>query len=150
MLSLLAPELPPDLRPARPVPLGEPDPEDLVLDSKAAQVARLHWAAFARLPGRADLDRWTGRLAEEEGEADRLAEEFVATAAFAERFGSDGTASFVQRLYQLVLGREAEPEGQATWVRALDSGALTRATVLRGLAESTEFRNRIKTLAYPL
>ena len=147
MLGLLAPELPPDQRTPPPVAPGKPDPADLSLGTAAGQVMRLHWATFARMPTLTNLDRWTARMADEGGGTERLAEEFVATAAFTRRFGTGSSSTFVQKLYRLVLGREADRAGSDTWVQALDSGMLSRAAVLRGLAESAEFRARVMALA---
>jgi hypothetical protein len=151
MLALLAPELPPELCPDPPAPREGPDPEELALDTDAAQVARLHWAAFGRPPDAAEQDRWAAVLAEpDSGGADRLAEEFAATAAFADRFPAAGTEDFVCALYRHVLGREADAEGLAAWTRAIDGGALTRAGALRNFAESAEFRARVSRLARSL
>ena len=50
--------------------------------------------------------------------------------------------AFVDRLYQNVLGREADAVGKQSWVAALNNG-MTRADALVGFSESTE--NKLNT-----
>jgi len=50
--------------------------------------------------------------------------------------------SFVNRLYKIILGRDAEPEGLADWTNRLVSGTATSAEIVYGIANSQEFANR--------
>lgn len=104
----------------------------------AAKVARLYDAALDRLPDRGGFEFWVGAL--QKGEAlSSLASGFLASEEFAARFG-DASAdddSFVERLYQNVLGRAGEAEGRAFWGDSLDKGC-TRAEVLAAFSESAE------------
>jgi hypothetical protein len=41
-------------------------------------------------------------------------------------------------MYQNVLGRAPDPTGDANWVNALNTGAMTRAGVALGFSQSSE------------
>jgi hypothetical protein len=51
-------------------------------------------------------------------------------------------ASFVARLYRLILGRRYDREGLDNWVRALVYRTATASEVVKGFLNSEEFRNR--------
>ena len=51
-------------------------------------------------------------------------------------------SSFVDRLYSLLLGRQAEADGLADWTNRLVSGEATSADIVYGIANSQEFANR--------
>ena len=51
-------------------------------------------------------------------------------------------ASFVARLYRLILGRRYDREGLDNWVRALVYRTATASEVVRGFLNSEEFLNR--------
>ena len=58
------------------------------------------------------------------------------------RFGSSLTNSqFIERLYNNVLLRSADPGGSNFWVGQLTSGQMTRAQVALGFLDSDEFQN---------
>ena len=50
--------------------------------------------------------------------------------------------SFVERAYQLILGREAETDGLNFWSEKLRSGTMTAAEVINGFVNSVEFQNK--------
>jgi len=52
------------------------------------------------------------------------------------------TVSFINRLYELVLGRDAEDEGVAYYEEALANGDTTGADLGRSFIKSEEFKNR--------
>lgn len=55
----------------------------------------------------------------------------------------DGTfADFIERLYNVALGRESEAEGKKFWVDTVTSGANTGADCARGFLMSSEFLNK--------
>ena len=53
-----------------------------------------------------------------------------------------GDRDYVRLLYRLLLGREPDGEGLASYTAALASGSMRRADVLRGILGSDELRNR--------
>jgi len=57
-------------------------------------------------------------------------------------YNPDGVAPFVDRLYVILLGRNAEPEGLADWTNKLSTGVSTSAEIVYGIAGSPEFNNR--------
>jgi hypothetical protein len=89
---------------------------------------------------------WEDRLAANKRQA---AEDWVARADFQQRFGSLSNEQFVVALFQNagVLVTDAE---RAALVQGLNSGAETRATVLRKVAEHAEFRRREQNPAFVL
>ena len=53
-----------------------------------------------------------------------------------------GVRGFVNRLYEKVLNRKADPSGLDTWTNLLTSKQMTGAEVARGFIESAEFKAR--------
>lgn len=60
-----------------------------------------------------------------------------------------GVAEFVRAAYAYMLGRPADPTGQAAYERLLRQGALTPFGLLLLLADSGEFRSQPRLLASP-
>jgi hypothetical protein len=62
----------------------------------------------------------------------QLVNSFSASGEATNLYGTDttqlGVSKFVAAIYQNVLGREADPEGFAFWVKAITSGDVTRAS----------------------
>jgi uncharacterized protein DUF4214 len=65
---------------------------------------------------------------------------FVNSTEFQNTYGSTTNTEFVTLLYNNVLDRAPDAGGLVGWAGQLDSGALTRAEVVRGFAQSPEFR----------
>ncbi len=110
-------------------------------EEDARTVALLYEAGLDRnghidLPG---LNFWIDRR--EEGLEERdLAAAFLASPEFAERFGDPETlsdAAYVDTLYQNVLERAGDPEGQSFWTGVLALG-FGRDTLLLTFATSAE------------
>lgn len=57
----------------------------------------------------------------------------------------DGVGAFVNRCYQVTLGREADPTGFADWTNQLTSGQSDGAFVAYGFVFSPEYTNKGKT-----
>jgi hypothetical protein len=55
--------------------------------------------------------------------------------------------TFVDRVYQSVLGRAADPDGRAFWIRQLEGGRSVQS-VARNLTASNEYRRKQVTAAY--
>lgn len=105
--------------------------------SPAAQVTRLYDTVFDRAPDDAGLTFWTNSLRAGTG-LDDLAELFVASPEFRDRYGDLGTGEFVSLLYRNVLDREGDPAGQTFWTDAIASGRADRDDVVLAFSESPE------------
>lgn len=60
-------------------------------------------------------------------------------------YGGPSTDAYINSLYQNVLGRQADPEGQSFWQQKLNEGAINPTDVLHSFAQSPEFQNLYKT-----
>src|SRR3712207_5264924 len=114
--------------------------------SRSAQVTRLYDTVFDRPPDDAGLAFWTGVLRAGAG-LDDVAELFVASPEFRNRYGDLGNGDFVALLYRNVLDREADPGGQAYWTAGLDSGQFERDDVVLAFSESPEHVAKIGPVA---
>ena len=105
----------------------------------AAMIDRLYLAFFQRDPDDAGLDHWV----EARGDGHRLediAEWFAESNEFQTRYGGTDFSEFLDRLYTEVLGRPADPDGKAYWLRLLSEGQVTRGTIVVYFTESAELR----------
>ena len=50
--------------------------------------------------------------------------------------------AFVTRCYQVILGRNPDPDGFANWCAALSAGKATASEIIDGFVNSTEFQNK--------
>ena len=91
-----------------------------------------------RDPDAGGFGHWTGELADGAAYLDAV-NGFINSPEFLATYGATSNAEFVTLLYQNVLDREPDDGGLAHWTGQLDSAAMTRAEVVRGFAQSTEF-----------
>ena len=105
------------------------------------QVARLYVAAFGRNADSAGMIQQYAGLRAGETLA-QLGDGFVASAEFANRYGTVSNADYVNALYQNVLGRAGDTSGVAFYNGALARGA-SRGTILAAFADSDEERGRL-------
>ena len=115
------------------------------LASKAAStdgpVLRLYKAYFGRDPDLGGLTYWSTRLAA----GTKLVEvsaSFASSSEFRRTYGSLDNAGFLDLIYKNVLARPSDPAGAAYWVRQLNSGRLSRAQVMIGFSESSEYKRK--------
>ena len=112
-----------------------------------APVVRLYFAYFLRIPDYAGLNFWLG--SRRSGTSlDAISANFAGSAEFQSRYGSLDNAQFVTLIYQNVLGRPADAQGQAFWTAELDSGRRTRGQVMLYFSESAEYRAPIANEVY--
>lgn len=103
-------------------------------------VYRLYQATLNREPDVAGMFNRSERLGSGTDYLDEAAG-FVNSTEFKNNYGDDLTnTQFVELMYDNVLGRAADAGGLARWVGDLEGGA-SRTEVVRGLAQSGEFRN---------
>jgi len=99
---------------------------------------RLYSAAFARTPDEPGLRFWND-VRNDGLERKGIAEEFVDSLEFAQRYGADPTdEEYIDALYNNVLMRDADEPGRDFWLTAFDSGDLDRADMLLFFSESPE------------
>ena len=104
-----------------------------------APVVRLYFAYFLRIPDYAGLGYWIDQY--RGGRPLQSISDFFATSPeFLARYGTLNNASFVQLVYNNVLGRQPDNPGLSFWIGQLNSGALTRGAVMTGFSESAEYR----------
>ena len=106
--------------------------------SEAAQVTRLYDTVLDRRPDDAGLTFWTNALRTGAADLDDLAELFVRSPEFRDRYGDTSNADFVTLLYRNTLNREPDAAGQAFWTDALAGGRADRDDVVLAFSESPE------------
>ena len=102
-----------------------------------AQVFRIYQAMLAREPGDG-LDFWAEQLFDQSLDVVSMAAGFESSTEFQTTYGGLSDSAFVNLLYNNVLGRDADPGGEAFWLNELSTGS-TRAEVAAGFSESNEF-----------
>ena len=110
--------------------VGEP------LTQTQSFVHRLYEKCLGRLPETAGMEDWNTALVNKEKTGAEVAYGFV----FSEEYKLLQTTNeeFVDMLYQVIMGRDADEEGKAYWLEKLQQG-MSREYVFRGFAESSEY-----------
>ena len=109
------------------------------LDTDSGKMFRLYNASFKRLPDPDGLSYWIDNFSSGKDDERAVASSFLASAEFKERYGDNvSDSTYVNTMYQNVLGRDADSGGLNYWLGQLNSGAETRYEVLLGFAESAE------------
>jgi len=108
---------------------------------------------------------WSTGVVSVERDLQRCTEEYILSEEFVEKIGSgyvyvkgyaprlvcdkhipvpknNEISDFVDRLYKIILGRDAEAEGLADWTNRLKTGTASSAEIVYGIANSQEFANR--------
>ena len=106
------------------------------MSATQASVWRLYGAVLGRPADSVGLDYWTGQI--EVNGLEAVARELSASPEFTNRYGSLNNTDFVKRLYQNVMGRDADAAGLSFWVERMNAGA-SRAEVILGFSNSVEF-----------
>lgn len=102
-------------------------------------VYRLFRATLDRNPNASGLLDWARQLAEGTEYLD-IVSGFVNSREFQDTYGAANDTQFVTLLYNNVLGRDPNAAGLEYWVDRLDTGTDTREEVVRGFAQSREFK----------
>ena len=110
-------------------------------DDVADDVYRLYRASLGRDPDLSGHLWWTEQRMEGMTQM-QAARMFLGSPEFQTRFGAEDTTEFVNLLYQNVLGRGPNPEGEAFWVNAIDNDGMSRERVLLGFSNSAEFQGQ--------
>lgn len=102
---------------------------------------RLYDAHLQRFPDLEGLRFWVGQL-NSGATINSVSELFADSQEFKNKYGSLSDAEYVNRVYQNVLGREADAEGAAFWRGRLAAG-MTRGALMVQFSESTENIRRL-------
>jgi hypothetical protein len=110
-------------------------------DDEYGHAYRLYEAALNRSPETEGLNFWYNHL--ESGQSLAwVAQGFMNSNEYQQKYGGLDNGNFVEQLYQNVLGRGSDSAGFENWMNALNGGT-SRADVLIGFSDSLE--NRIQT-----
>ena len=109
------------------------------LNNDSGKIFRLYSAAFARFPDADGLKYWTGKYTSGENSLQAIAQSFLISEEFIERYGENVTnAQYVETLYVNVLGRGYDQDGYNYWLGSLNAGTESRNELLLGFSESAE------------
>ena len=101
-------------------------------------LVRLYKAAFGRVPDKAGLDYWVGKIEAGEHNLQDVSTLFITSPEFEQRFGSSVSTDFVvTKMYQNTFGREPDVAGFHYWVEQVNNG-LTISDLLLNFTESSE------------
>lgn len=101
-------------------------------------VFRIYQATLDRAPELGGLTHWTSQISNGQS-LETVVTGFVNSSEFQTTYGATNNTEFVTLLYNNVLDRAPDAGGLAHWVGQLNSGALTRAQVVLGFSQSSEF-----------
>ncbi|GGM22287.1 serralysin [Pseudomonas asuensis] len=111
------------------------DKDVYVLSEEQAQIARLY-TVFDRTPDYNGLQNWLN--ASSHGMSfNTIANSFSQSQEFALRYNAVDNYGFANQLYNIILGRQGDTAGLATWTNALDHG-MTRGDAMIQFTNSTE------------
>ncbi|MCR5719787.1 MAG: DUF4214 domain-containing protein, partial [Lachnospiraceae bacterium] len=115
--------------------------EEEPLDGISSFVNRCYEVSFGRKPDQGGFDYWKGRIENGELDGSMVVYNFI----FSKEYMALGTgdAQFVNDLYTMFMGREADDDGFNYWYSELRNGK-TRKNVFAGFANSDEFYNLCK------
>lgn len=109
-------------------------------DGNAGQAYRLYQAAFDRVPDAEGLGFWIDHYDQGSVDLVSMANFFMRSAEFAEKYGDPDTVSdfdFLTLLYNNVLDRDPDQAGFLFWRNQQENG-LTRAEMIQYFSESNE------------
>jgi len=109
------------------------------LNTDSGKMFRLYNASFKRLPDPAGLRYWIDNFSSGKDDERVVASSFLASAEFKQRYGENvSNESYVETLYENVLGRDYDQAGYNYWLANLNNGIETRYELLLGFSESAE------------
>ncbi len=101
-------------------------------------VTRCYAIALGRTPDQEGLDSWVNQLESGSACGVSVAYGFVYSSEF-QNAGYDNP-TYVEKMYNMLLGRASDAEGKASWVELLDNGS-SKEDIFTGFANSQEFYN---------
>jgi len=106
-----------------------------------ADILRLYRAFFNREADAAEAKYWINEY-ESGANMDEIAWVFASGPEFQNRYGATTDVEFLTIAYNNILGRAYDQAGFDYWLDQIQTGALTRESVVRWIAASPEFRAR--------
>jgi hypothetical protein len=120
---------------------------DIAPTDNAGSVYMLYKAAFNRAPDAGGMGYWLAQKDSGKDIVTSLAQGFVGSKEFTDKYGTNpNNASYVDKLYQNVLGRAGESGGVTYWNQELDAGRITKAAVLVQFATLSEGAANVASL----
>ena len=120
---------------------------DIAPTQNAGSVYMLYKAAFNRAPDAGGMGYWLAQKDSGKDIVTSLAQGFVGSKEFTDKYGTNpSNASYVDKLYQNVLGRAGESGGVAYWNQELDAGRISKAAVLVQFATLAEGAANVASL----
>ncbi len=107
------------------------------LDNHAGAVLRLFHTVLDRSPKMCGYNYWLGQ-ANEGTSVLEIGRAFLNSPEFVQQYAGLDNSAFVDFLYKNALHRMPDAAGKAGWLQQLESGAMDRAEVLYGVAQSAE------------
>ncbi len=105
----------------------------------AGFIRNLYETCLDRNPTKTEVSNWLLAIARERPTGGELSSGFIWSQEFQNKNLSD--EEFVEKLYQVYLGRSSDAEGKAAWVNELEQGA-SRSEIMEGFALSSEFHKK--------
>jgi hypothetical protein len=107
----------------------------------------LYKAAFNRAPDASGMGYWLAQKDNGSNIVTNIAQGFVNAPEFVAKYGSNpSNASYIDKLYQNVLGRNGEAGGVAYWNQELDAGRISKAAALVQFATLAEGAANVASL----
>jgi hypothetical protein len=120
---------------------------DIAPTQNAGSVYMLYKAAFDRAPDNGGMGYWLAQKDSGKDIVTNLAQGFVNSPEFIAKYGTNpSNASYVDKLYQNVLGRAGESGGVTYWNQELDAGRISKAAVLVQFATLAEGAANVASL----
>lgn len=111
--------------------------EPALTRDQVEDMALLYQAALDRTPDEAGLNYFVGNMRDGQALQD-IARSFYQAEEFRDQFAEFDDASYVDQLYQNVLGREADQAGLDYWLNDIQNHGRSHADVLVSFAQSEE------------
>lgn len=99
-------------------------------------IANLYHSILGRTPSKKEVSIWASRVATEHLTGSELVVRFLRSSEFQSKLLSD--QEYIEKLYQVFLGRVPENEGMSYWTKMLESG-VSREDVAYMIGNSPEF-----------
>ena len=99
------------------------------------KLVEMYIAYFDRAPDAVGLYFWGAVLANGELTLEQIADQFFAQPETVADLDLNDNTAFVQQIYQNVLGRDVDDEGEAFWVGLLDNGEVSKSQFILEVLE---------------
>lgn len=109
----------------------------LDISTARTEVAKLYIAAFDRIPDSTGLNFWVNSLLTGADTLSTIAQKFTNSTEYQASYPTYlTTAEYVEKIYVNVFNRASDASGKAYWVQQVDSGVLTRGTLLKAMVDA--------------